>query len=129
MSYRSSVPAVATRCGSSPLDVIEPYRKRNFIDALYTFREDGRPCYNLVLTGRGKKNWKSADLILAAIYRLLAWESPQGNDCFLLANDEGQAGDDLKLAKKPIAANPLLDRGVIVKQKGNLVYPTKRDRS
>lgn len=58
--------------GRPLLDVIEPYRKRNFMDALYTFREDGRPRYNLVLTGRGKKNWKSADLILAAIYRLLA---------------------------------------------------------
>ena len=71
-----------------------------------------------MLTGRGKKNWKSADLILAALYRFLAWESPQGNDCFLLANDEGQAGDDLRLAKKLVAANPMLDREVIVKQKG-----------
>ncbi len=56
-------------------------------------------------------------MILAALYRFLAWDSPQGNDCFLLANDEGQAGDDLKLLKKVIAANPLLDREVVVKQK------------
>ena len=99
------------------MDVIEPYRQRIFMDALYTFGEDRTPHYNLALTGRGKKNWKSADLILAALYRFLAWESPQGNDCFLLANDEGQAGDDLKLLKKVIAVNPLLDRDVIVKQK------------
>ena len=99
------------------LNVIEPYRQRIFTETLYTFGEDGRPRYNLVLTGRGKKNWKSADLILAGLYRFLAWESPQGNDCFLLANDEGQAGDDLKLLKKVIAANPILDREVIVKQK------------
>jgi hypothetical protein len=63
----------------------------------------------LALTGRGKKNWKSADLILAALYRFLAWESPQGNDCFLLANDEGQAGDDVKLLKKVIAVTPCFD--------------------
>jgi hypothetical protein len=99
------------------LNVIELYRQRIFTETLYTFGEDGRPRYNLVLTGRGKKNWKSADLILAALYRFLAWESPHGNDCFLLANDEGQAGDDLKLLKKVIAVNPLLDREVIVKQK------------
>jgi hypothetical protein len=99
------------------MDVIEPYRQRIFMEALYTFGEDGRPRYNLALTGRGKKNWKSADLILAALYRFLAWESPQGNDCFLLANDEGQAFDDLRLLKKVIAANPMLDREVIVKQK------------
>jgi hypothetical protein len=75
------------------MDVIEPYRQRIFTETLYTFGEDGRPHFNLALTGRGKKNWKSADLILAALYRFLAWESPHGNDCFLLANDEGQAGD------------------------------------
>jgi hypothetical protein len=103
--------------GRPLMDVIEAYRRSLFTDALYSFNEDGTPRYNLVLTGRGKKNWKSADLILAALYRFLAWESPQGNDCFLLANDEGQAGDDLKLLKKVIAANPMLDREVIVKQK------------
>ena len=103
--------------GRPLMDVIEPYRRELFTKALYSFAPDGTPRYNLILTGRAKKNWKSSDLILAALYRLLAWESPQGNDCFLLANDEGQAGDDLKLAKKIIAANPLLSREVIVKQK------------
>jgi hypothetical protein len=33
-------------------------------------------------------------------------DEPQGNDCLLLANDEGQASDDLSLAKKLVAANP-----------------------
>jgi len=103
--------------GRPLMDVIEPYRRRIFTEALCSFSDDGTPNYNLVLTGRAKKNWKSADLILATLYRFLAWESPQGNDCFLLANDEGQAADDLKLAKKLIAANPLLNREVIVKQK------------
>lgn len=86
-------------------------------ETLYTFGEGSTPHYKLALTGRGKKNWKSADHILTALYRFLAWESPQGNDCFLLENDEGQAGDDLKLLKKVIAVNPMLDREVIVKQK------------
>lgn len=92
-------------------DVIEPYRRRLFADALYTFREDDTPLYNLVLRGTGKKNWKSADLILAGLYRFLAWPSTAGNDCLLLANDEDQAGDDLTILKKLIEANvPLQDR-------------------
>ena len=84
------------------LNVIETYRQRIFTETLYTFGEDGTPKYNLALTGRGKKNWKSADLILAALYKFLTWESAGGNDCYLLANDEGQAGDDLKLLTKVI---------------------------
>ena len=52
------------------MDVVESYRGEIFQRALYTF--DGeRPKYNLILTGRAKKNWKSADLILAALYKLL----------------------------------------------------------
>ena len=39
--------------------VIEPYRMKIFEAALGTFDPDGRPTYNLALTGRGKKNWKS----------------------------------------------------------------------
>ena len=103
--------------GRPLLDTIEPYRRQLFLDALYTFDEDGRPEYNMVLCGRAKKNWKSTDLILAAFYRFLVWPSSAGNDCFLLANDEGQAADDLTLAKKLIAANPVLKREVIVKLK------------
>jgi hypothetical protein len=68
-------------------------------------------------SGAGEKNWKSADLILAGLYRFLVWPSPQGNDCFVLANDENQAGDDLSLAKKLIAANPILAREVEVRAK------------
>ena len=36
---------------------------------------------------------------------LLITESHQGNDGFILANDQDQAGDDLSLAKKLVAAN------------------------
>lgn len=98
-------------------DVIERYRTDLFMRALYTFGDDGAPVYDLVLAGRGKKNWKSADLILAALYRFLVWPSPLGNDCFLVANDEGQAADDLKLAKKLVSTNPLLGREVEVRAK------------
>jgi hypothetical protein len=104
--------------GRPLLDTLEDYRRKILREALYTFDEDGRtPQYNLALTGRGKKNWKSADLILAAFYRFFVWESAAGNDCFLLANDEGQAADDLSLAKKLIYANPMLGHEVDVKAK------------
>jgi hypothetical protein len=98
------------------LEVIEPYRAKIFDQALYTF-DDARPQFNLILTGRAKKNWKSADLILAGIYRLLAWESAAGNQNYILANDEDQAGDDLELAKKVVAVNPIIADAVEVKQK------------
>ncbi|ESX95997.1 hypothetical protein [Mesorhizobium sp. LNJC405B00] len=45
--------------------------------------------------------------MLASFYRLLVWDSEHGNDVNLLANDEGQAGDDLELAKKLVDANPV----------------------
>ena len=96
-------------------DVIESYRRDIFERALYAF--DGeRPKYNLVLTGRAKKNWKSADLILAALYRLLAWKSPGGNQCYALANDLDQANDNLELAKKIVEINPPIRDFVSVKQ-------------
>jgi hypothetical protein len=80
-------------------------------------QKTGVPRFNLVLTGRAKKNWKSADLILAALYRLVAWKSDGGNQCYVLANDEDQAGDDLKIAKKLVEVNPLLSESLVVKQK------------
>ena len=98
-------------------ELIEPYRAQIFRDVLFTFDDDGRPKYSLALMGRAKKNWKSADLVLASLYRFLAWRSPQGSDVFILANDEGQAGDDLKLAKLLIRANPVLAREVEVQTK------------
>lgn len=94
--------------GRPLLDTIEPYRREIFTEALYSFDPDGRPRYSMALCGRAKKNWKTSDLILAGLYRFLVWPSPQGNDGFILANDEDQAGDDLSLAKKLIACNPVL---------------------
>lgn len=94
--------------GRPLLDTIEPYRRQILVDVLYTAGDGGEPKYSLALCGRGKKNWKTSDLILACLYRFVVWQSPQGNDCYVLANDEGQAADDLSLAKKLIAQNELL---------------------
>lgn len=102
--------------GQPLLNVIEPYRQQIFTEALFTFSPDGQPRYNLILAGRAKKNWKSADLVLAALYRLLAWPSPLGSQCYILANDLGQAGDDLELTKKLVKANPLLDEELYIKK-------------
>jgi hypothetical protein len=100
--------------GRPLLQTIEPYRRGIFMSVLWTFDAVGNPQINLALCGRAKKNWKTTDLVLAALYRLLAWPSDKGNDAFILANDEGQANDDLTLAKKLIAVNPILARELIV---------------
>lgn len=94
--------------GRPLLSTMESYRRELHQRALFTFRPDGSPLYNFVLSGRAKKNNKTTDLLLAAFYRLVMWRTPAGNDCYILANDEGQAADDLALAKKLVAANPPL---------------------
>ena len=93
--------------------VIEPYRQGIFSEALDTYNPDGTRKYNMVIAGRGKKNWKTADLILAATYYLIVL----GGECYILAHDEDQAADDLSLAKKLIKANPVLANAVRIKRK------------
>lgn len=95
--------------GTPLLSHMEPYRRTLFMRALNTFDEDGRPLTNFVLAGRGKKNWKSCDLVLASFYKLLIPDAVQGNDVIIVASDEDQAGDTLDLAKKLVAVNPVLD--------------------
>ena len=90
------------------MPTIEDYRRKIFTAALDTVGPDGLPAINFVLAGRGKKNWKSADLVLAALYKLVVSDTPHGSDGFILANDEGQAGDDLALARKLVTINPNL---------------------
>jgi hypothetical protein len=51
--------------GRPLLETIEPYRQRIFMEVLYTWEGD-RPLYNLVLTGRAKKNFKSTDFAHSA---------------------------------------------------------------
>ena len=95
--------------GSPLLDRIEEYRRAIFRQALDTYTDKPRrPRFNLVLCGRGKKNWKSADLILAALYCLVIRRSALGNDCLIVASDEGQAKDDLDIARKLVDRNPVL---------------------
>ena len=103
--------------GQPLLNVIDEYRRKIITDVLYTFDENDDLIYSLAVLGRGKKNWKTADLVLMMIYRFFVWPTPYGNDSFLLANDEGQAADDLKLMKKIIAINPMLEQEAIIRQK------------
>jgi hypothetical protein len=103
--------------GKPLFPTIEPYRRKLFTSALDTVGTDGLPVVNLVLAGRGKKNWKSADLVLAALYKLTIADTPHGSDGFILANDESQAGDDLSLAKKLVGINPSLAAEVEVLEK------------
>ena len=124
LHYQPTVPSPTTFFahlrwidGRKLTDVIEPYRAQLMERALYSFEPDGTPTYNLVLAGRGKKNWKSTDLALAALYRFLVWQSPLGNDSYLLANDARQAGDDLTLVKKLIRQNKVLDDEVSIQGK------------
>ena len=98
--------------GRPLLQTIEPYRLRLFTQALDSTQ------YNLVLAGRSKKNWKSTDLVLAALYCLLT-DAPHSasNQCYILANDLDQAGDDLALAKLLLDVNPVLAKHLVVKAK------------
>jgi hypothetical protein len=94
--------------GRPLMDTIEQYRRDLLSSVLWTFDDDGRPRYNFALMGRAKKNWKTTDLCLAALYRFLAWPSDKGNDGFILANDQDQAADDLSLIKRLLEVNPIL---------------------
>ncbi len=103
--------------GRPLMDTIEPYRREIFSRVLYEFDGEDHPLYSMALCGRAKKNWKTSDLMLACLYRFLVWDSSAGNDCYILANDEGQASDDLTLAKKLIACNPILACETAIMQK------------
>src|SRR4029077_6838758 len=103
--------------GKPLLPTIQQYRRDIFTRALDSFGPDGLPVINFVLAGRGKKNWKSADLILAALYKLVISESFRGSDGFIVGNDEGQAAAYLSLAKKLVDVNPNLQSELEVNQK------------
>jgi hypothetical protein len=94
--------------GRPLLDTMAEYRRRLHASALDSFDENGLPVFNFVLAGRAKKNDKTTDIALAALYKLVIPKSVQGNDGYLIANDEDQAGDDLDLVRKLIAVNPAL---------------------
>ena len=102
--------------GRPLLDVVEPYRKR-LLTAFFSADEHGDPRFNLGLAGRAKKNFKTADAMVAALFALVS-DSPAGHDseCYILANDGDQARDDLSLVKKIIKANPVLQAWLKVKR-------------
>ncbi|MDP3089637.1 MAG: terminase large subunit [Nitrospira sp.] len=103
--------------GRPLLDVMEPYRQEIHRTALYSFRPDGSPRYRRTLTGRAKKNSKTTDAVLAALYRCLIWKSlgGRGNQVYFVASDLGQANDDLDLCKLIIRRNPLLDAELTIR--------------
>lgn len=104
---------------SSPLvDHVEPYRRAIFSAFFDEHAEDGGLRYNLGLFGRAKKNAKSLDLVLASFFALLT-DSPGGNQVYLVANDQGQAGDDLTLAKRLLRVNPAVDD--LVRSRSNVI--------
>jgi len=98
--------------GRPLLEVMESYRQKIHREALFTFRADGSPQYRRVLCGRGKKNSKTTDLVVACLYKCLVWKAAghKGNQCYLVATDLQQANDALDLCKKLIATNAILAR-------------------
>jgi len=94
--------------GTPILPRVEVYRRRILTDVLDTPDDAGGLRYNLALLGRAKKNAKSLDLVLAALFACFANDSALGNECYVIASDEGQARDDLQLAKKLVAVSPHL---------------------
>ena len=99
------------------IEHIEPYRQRLFTLFFDTFDEHGRLRYNLGLDGRAKKNWKTVDADLKALYALCS-DPLRGydNDISTLANDLDQARDDLDLGKKLVRCNPVLDDWLVIKK-------------
>lgn len=95
--------------GRPLLAIIEPYRLRNFT----AFLDESR--YNVGLFGRAKKNWKSADAMVAAL-RAVCEDWPAGAQVYVLANDQEQARDDLVLLEKLVRANPLLEDRLTIRK-------------
>jgi hypothetical protein len=102
--------------GRPILPTIEPYRRQILSEVLDTWDGD-HVRYNLALLGRGKKNAKSLDLVLAALFACLANDSIHGNECYIVATDEGQAADDLDLTKKLVMASPHLSARLRIRDK------------
>lgn len=103
--------------GRPLLEVMEPYRQTLLKEALFTFRPDGSPQFRRVLTGRGKKNSKTTDAVLSALYKCIAWKAAghRGNQVYFVASDMGQANDDLELCKTLIRRNPIIEAELVLK--------------
>lgn len=103
--------------GRPLLDLVPMFWQTIITEALYTIRSDCSPQFNRTLWGMAKKNMKTLMLVLAGLYKLLAWQAAgsKGNQCYFIASDLGQANDDLDLAKKLIRCNPVLADEVVIK--------------
>lgn len=101
--------------GSPLIDRIEPYRLQLFHQFFEERDSAGRPRYNMCVSGRAKKNAKTLDAVLAALWAVMD-NSPHGSQVYLLASDQDQAADDLDLGKKLIRVNPALDPFLEVKK-------------
>jgi hypothetical protein len=97
---------------------IEPYRERLFKQYFDERREDGSLRYNLGLFGRGKKNNKTLDLDLGALWSLME-PTPGQHEVLLVAFDEDQGKNALDLLKLLIRANPTL--GKLLTIRDNLI--------
>src|SRR5206468_3375066 len=67
--------------GRPLMQIMEPYRLRIFERALER-DEAGQFRHNLIVCGRAKKNFKTADAVLFAFYKLLD-TAPQGNQVYV----------------------------------------------
>ncbi len=94
---------------------IEPYREQIFTRFFDERRDDGALQFNLGLFGRGKKNWKSADLCLGALWALFE-PTPGQHEVLIVAFDEDQAQNDLDLIKLLLKANPTVGRLVTIRE-------------
>jgi len=104
--------------GRKLLDVLPPFWQDIISESLYTFREDGAPQFQRILTGMAKKNAKTLVSVLCALYKLMAWEAAgaKGNQVYFLASDLGQANDALDLCKKLVRTNRVLEDELTCKQ-------------
>jgi hypothetical protein len=103
------------------LPLVEPYRLE-LLERANARDVGGRLLRNLILSGRGKKNAKTLDAVLDALY-VVGGTSPGGSQVYIVTNDLGQSADDLDLAKKIIKANPIL--GDFLKVNKNII--SRRD--
>jgi hypothetical protein len=102
--------------GRPLLEKMEPYRQRILSEAVDTWdAANNRPQYNNALTGRGKKNWKTADGLFFILHRAIAWKTDLGNDCLIVSFDTEQAAECLDLLKKLIRKNPELSKRLSIK--------------
>ncbi|MEP7306318.1 MAG: hypothetical protein ABJA98_12445 [Acidobacteriota bacterium] len=113
MTFRDFVAPLKWIDGRPLASTIEPYRWRFFDEALK--RAGVAFLYSMVLSGRGKKNNKTTDLMISGLHAVVD-DSPAGNQCYLVANDKDQAGDSHTLAKKIIKVNPVLQDYLTVKK-------------